>query len=279
MADPTSDFRRAVAEHGLETSALAYAARGWPVFPCRPRDKRPATARGLHDASTDERVIRAWWGQNPACNVAVATGPASDLLVLDIDGDVRELLGGRSVPQSPTQRTGGGGWQVLFQWDPALADVSTTRAGLLPGIDTRGRGGYVVVPPSVHPNGTRYRWGRCTGPDDLPLAEPPAWLLNALTPPPPAAATPRTIETANADRYVRAAIERECLELAGTPKGTRNAALNRSAYALARFVAAGQADEAGVVRALAYAAASTGLSAWEISRTIQSAFAARQGAT
>ncbi len=77
-------------------------------------------------------------------------------------------------------------------------------------------------------------------------------------------------------RYVAAAIESECLALAGTPPGARNEALNRAAFKLARFVAAGEADAGPIAEALSIAAQSAGLPEWEVRRTIESAFSARE---
>lgn len=258
-------------------AALATAARGWPVFPCAPRSKRPATERGFHDATTDPERIRAWWAADARFNVATATGPVSGLLVLDIDGDPSELLAGRLVPASVTQRTGGGGYQVLFAWTPALEGFPTSRVKPLPGLDTRGRGGYVVLPPSIHPSGRPYRWCENYGPDEIPLAAPPRWLVEALTPAAPVLPARRApnVDSVTSAAYVARAIDAECEALASAPEGARNATLNRAGYALARFVAQGDADADGVVRALAYAAARAGLPERETARTIASAFKAR----
>src|SRR5215472_645544 len=67
--------------------ALAYARHGWPVFPCRPGQKIPATAHGFRDATTDEQQITAWFGRGQRWNLAIATGvPGPDVLDIDQHG-------------------------------------------------------------------------------------------------------------------------------------------------------------------------------------------------
>ena len=67
--------------------ALAYAARGWPVFPCQAGQKTPATAHGYRDATTDPEQITAWFTRNPHQNLAIATGaPGPDVLDVDDHG-------------------------------------------------------------------------------------------------------------------------------------------------------------------------------------------------
>src|SRR6266542_926058 len=68
--------------------ALAYASHGWPVFPCQPGGKEPATRHGFHDATTSPDRIRSWWRRQPAANLAIATGrPGPDVLDIDQHGD------------------------------------------------------------------------------------------------------------------------------------------------------------------------------------------------
>jgi hypothetical protein len=104
----------------------------------------------------------------------------------------------------------------------------------------------------------------------------PEWLLHlVLVRPPETFPEPRELPDIYGDRYVRAAIEAECDELARTSEGSRNQRLNTAAYSLARFVAAGKVDVGTVARSLAYAAAQAGLGRGEIEKTIRSAFKAR----
>ena len=159
-------------------AALAYARRGVPVFPCEPGGKRPLTYNGFWDATTQERRIKAWWGRWPQANVGVPTGRRSGLLVLDVDprdGGPESLArleqDNGPLPETARARTGGGGTHVFFRY-PAGETVRNSAGALGAGLDVRGEGGYVVVPPSR----TRgaYEWI-----DRSPPAEPP-WLLARL---------------------------------------------------------------------------------------------------
>lgn len=145
--------------------ALEYASKGWAVFPCAPRDKRPATKHGCKDATTDPETIRAWWGENPEYNVAIATGEPSKLVVIDVDvSDEKE--GDRHIVELVRENgpidyvahceTGTGGAHYYLPHPGHRVPNSASR--LAPGIDVRGEGGYVIAPPSVHPNGKRYSW-------------------------------------------------------------------------------------------------------------------------
>lgn len=147
------------ASTGLLDAATAYARQGWPVFPCRPGDKVPATRHGFHDATTDIDRITRWWTRHPDHNVAVATGHCFDVIDIDYSGKPEALDWWLKAKHDPdfeidalatTPRgfhayvlpTGAGGASRLFR---------------ISGIDYRGIGGYVVVPPSVRDDGT-YEW-------------------------------------------------------------------------------------------------------------------------
>jgi hypothetical protein len=146
-------------------AALAYAGRGWPVFPCE--GKRPLTAHGLLDATIARSTIERWWTRIwPDANVAIVTGRPSGLVVLDVDGEAGEdslhaLRASGSVAPTVEALTPHG--RHLYFAHPGT-EVRNSAGKLGPGLDVRGDGGYVIAPPS-----RSHEWNE--GPDDLPLAE------------------------------------------------------------------------------------------------------------
>jgi hypothetical protein len=158
-------------------TAITLARRGVAVFPCRPRDKRPATVNGLKDATTDASLIRQWWRTNPDYNVAIATGAISRIFAIDVDGldaefELRKLEGEHGALPSSIEVITARGRHIYFQW-PAQP-IRNSASKIAPGIDVRGDGGYVLVPPSVHPSGKKYAWSVDCG---NVIAAAPAWLL------------------------------------------------------------------------------------------------------
>lgn len=170
----------------LARAALVYAKLGFAVFPCRRRAKEPLAEHGCKDATTDLAQIHAWWERGPDANVGIATGLVSGIVVLDIDprhgGDdaLAELEAkNERLPDTPRVLTGGGGIHVWFK-HPGGAAIPNSVGTIGPGIDVRGDGGYVIVPPSVHASDTLYRWEETLRIDGLPLAEIPNWLLDLM---------------------------------------------------------------------------------------------------
>jgi len=168
-------------------AALEYADRGWRVFPCRPQAKEPdgrLAPHGVKDATTDPGIIREWWTASPLANIGIATGDG--LLVLDVDDPA--ALNGRGVPATATVETSPGRLQYYFDAN-GLGEVRNA-AGLLPSVDIRGDGGYVVAPPSCHPKGHEYRWLDFLSPAEAGLAAPPDWLRELLADGSPRSAGP-----------------------------------------------------------------------------------------
>jgi hypothetical protein len=253
----------------LAEAAVAYARRGWRVFPLVPRRKVPLTRHGLHDASRDPGLVGALWAEHPAANVGVACGP-SGLLVVDIDGEAAARawveLAARNGgdPRTLTAATAKG-WHCYYE-----GEGRSTAGRIAPGIDTRGRGGYVVAPPSVHETGALYRWV-----EPAAAAAPlPSWVAEALRRPPPSpVGEARELpEGAAFTRYGLAALAGIVDEMAATPEGRRNATLNALAFRAGRLVGAGQLAEEVAGRELVAAAVAAGLDAEEAAATFRSGF-------
>lgn len=158
----------------LGAAALDYARTGIAVFPCHSAAdgscscgnsdcsspaKHPRTPKGFKDASTDLKVIKAWWEAWPDANIGTPTGHLFD--VVDIDGRegmVSMYHGADPIVNDFTvigiAQTARNGGRHLYI--PVTGRGNNT--ALMPGVDYRGRGGYVIAPPSVGANGNRYEW-------------------------------------------------------------------------------------------------------------------------
>ncbi len=174
--------------HSVEVfqRALDYAAKGWAVLPLRPNGKEPLVEGGVHAATTDPATIREWWARHPNANIGIALGRASGIVVLDVDDRdaLRDLIEQHGpLPDTPTVVTARGA-HYYFQCPPG--GLRTRR--IAPGVELRGDGSYVVVPPSVHPTGKRYEWELAPG--EVNVAPLPAWLLATATGSRPASAQP-----------------------------------------------------------------------------------------
>lgn len=235
-------------------AAQNYAEAGLPVIPLRPCEKRPLTPHGKDDATTDAGQIRQWWTKWPTANIGVR--PPCGLVVLDVDprnggsSNLCELVrphGG--LPATWTVATGGGGQHLWYR------AAGPFKGKLCGGVDIKAQTGYLVMPPSIHPNGNPYAWA-----NDLPIADAPVWLLSMLY---KHVRTPaRRLEfpaNSKADDGL--------VEFVGTAtEGDRNIAL---------FWASCRAAERGAPPALldrlCAAAGEAGLSTDEIDRTVRSA--------
>jgi|GEM_PF-1620348 len=179
--------------------ALKYAALGWKIFPLAPGQKTPITAHGVKDATSDPEQIRRWWTDWPTANIGLACGSESGVYVIDVDisasGEINGLVSLEQFPALPDtvrQDTPRGGFHAFYQ----TSDPPANRNGFRPGIDIRGTGYYVVLAPSIHPNGGRYSWAAGSDPWEHPLAEYPDFMRPVkrapwVAPPAPAQPMPR----------------------------------------------------------------------------------------
>jgi hypothetical protein len=221
-------------------AALDYARCGIPIFPCNPIDKKPLTVNGFKDATRDETQILAWWQQYPNAMIGAPMGPASNLWAIDLDLDPgRKIDGKAALDRLIAQRgalqptwasiTPRGGRHLIFAWDPNV-EIRNSASKIGPGIDVRGNGGYICLPPSRNATGGAYQW-EPGGPRNAALA--PLWLV--------ALAKARKISA-----YNKAALDRECKNVAVALPGTRNGALNTAAFNLGQLIGGYALDEQDV---------------------------------
>lgn len=255
----------------LADAALDYAAAGHPVFPLQPQGKTPMTAHGLDDATTDEATIETWWSKWPDANIAIRTGE-----IVVVDEDQPEAFTsfahstGETIPHTSVVQTASG--RHFYFRQPANMRIRNTAGRLAPGIDTRGDGGYVVAPPSVHPSGARYEWVQLV--EEIPPM--PDWLAERLIKQQPERMPLPDIAFGNTTPYGQRALEAELHAVATAPEGTRNDTLNRAAFALGQLVAGGEVDAFDAQRSLDAAAQACGLPPVEARKTIESGFTSGQ---
>ena len=249
--------------------ALKYAAGGWPVFPCNLK-KRPLTKTGFKEASTDESKIREWWIEYKDASIGVPTGKNIGAWVLDIDlpegpqtlNFLEQKHG--SLPKTLEQKTGSGGKQLFFKLPPSGLIRNNAKTKLGPGLDIRGDGGYVIVPPSKNENG-QYQWLSAKGTE---IADAPQWLLNLVLSKDQPIQKQRSSGPTSA--YGEAALARELAALSSAGQGERNHQLNTSAFALGQLIAGGELDRSQAETALTGIALALGLDQRETEKTIQS---------
>ena len=182
-------------------NAHRVAQAGFPVFPCREKDKldklgkvvrkakSPLTTHGFKDATKDRTQIGKWWRQHPQAMHGVPTGRRTNLLV--IDQDPRPKYNGIEnfenlcrdhdieIPKTPRGRTPSGGVHLLFQM-PAV-DSSNFKKEIAKGVDIKHDGGYIIFAGSRLADGREYEWEM--SPDDVPFAPLPDGLLKLIQKP------------------------------------------------------------------------------------------------
>jgi putative DNA primase/helicase len=265
--------------------------RAWAVFALQPRSKHPATTHGFKDAVNDVDAVREMWGEREF-NVGLACGPQSGVFVLDVDAtppkaggiagpEALAILEERNGALPPTLRvtTGGDGWHLYFRWPEGRALRNRARIkldGQQTGLDVRAEGGYVVLPPSIHPNGARYRWDM----ERRELLDAPGWLLDLLDPPkvePTRLQATAPISTSDLDTYGRKALQNAVERIHAAAEGDRHGAIYREAAGMGELVAGGVLEAGATEAALVNAGLAIGKGRTEVERTVRDGL--RQGAT
>lgn len=155
------------------------------VFPIYHKTKRPITQNGFHGASNDIEQIKSWWTEHPNAGIGLPTGKINNVIVIDVDirnqGHIsldRLLDEHEPFPHTVECLTGGGGNHYYFKYDER---INKSRLKGYEGIDVQGDGKYVVLPPSIHPNGKQYHWEESSKPVVNEIADMPSWLVELLS--------------------------------------------------------------------------------------------------
>lgn len=285
--------------------ALAYAARGWYVFPLAERSKVTKIpnphpegdplrkkcrgecgqdGHGLYDATTDVGKITTWWARWPNANIGIRTGQPSGIVVVDVDppdGETTlELLEQVHTPLPETVRavTGRDGMHYLFAYDDIL---SGRGAALGVNVDVKAEGGYIVAPPSMGEQGRPYMW--LDAPEDIEPAPLPGWVPAVIAerrarPERPArsgAPVVPSAPSAGTTPLAAGALRNLVDEVSHTPEGGgphggRDNGLFHAAARMGEFVAGGQITEGEVRDALTTAGITCGLPDRDVARAIAS---------
>lgn len=237
------DMEKAERNRVLE-AALGYASLGWKVLPLKKESKEPdgsLVPNGVKDASSDETVIRQWWERNPKAGVGIATGLMSGIVVVDIDTQEEDAIS-RYLPAmaeaTPIVRTGRG-YHIYFKAPSDLPKIPNIVRVEGKPVDIKGDGGYVVAPPTRHPETMQeYEWvySPLQGYD---LAECPDWLYVWLK-----------SRVGNGGGLTAEDIRRM---LGGVPEGERNVTLTRLLGKLFRHMPVELMDVVGREVALSFA--------------------------
>jgi Bifunctional DNA primase/polymerase, N-terminal len=300
-------------------AALAYARFGIAVFPVTSAVKKSHKSAEHSNgakwgATNDPAEVRRDFTHWPGARIGIPTGAINKIVVVETDTEAGHGIDGQTaldrleakygpLPETRTTISPSGSIHRYLKHPGDGIKIKNSASEIGTGIDVRGDGGMVVAPPSINPDGRRYRWLNRS-----PIAAMPAWLIeltrekprsisqraiaairpdictcdwslvNTATFDPPHIVRrdpncPRhPIETSNA--YGAAALEYEIEALTNTAPGSRNHALNRASFSLHQLVAGGELDGAEVERHLYQAAEANGLIADDgaaaVLRTIES---------
>jgi hypothetical protein len=256
--------------------AAPYLALGWRVLPLRKKWKAPLIKDWVSAASNDPALVAQWEREFPGCNIGLATGAQSGVVVLDVDPrngghlTLNKLAAqGYLLPQCPESRTANRGRHLYFAYREG---IGSNKDKLGAGIDVQSNGRQVVLPPSfVGPSsqgpGGPYTWVR--QPAQL-LPALPMWLVDRLKPKP---VKRQYHESAQTFAAAERSLEGMCARLAREPQRNRNNLLNWATYHAGLLVREGKIGRSVVEARLTQAALAAGLPLPEIRDTLKSGLA------
>lgn len=150
-----------------------YIDSGWSILPVKPDEKRPYMTNWLQYTRTrpGKQLVDSWFNNLTGAGVGLVTGKISGIVVLDVEHwcptPVEELL--KKYPTNMVARSGGGGVHLFYSYPQNVGKISN-RVGIFEGADLRADGGFLVLPPTMHPSGNRYEWIKRGIPGAFPMA-------------------------------------------------------------------------------------------------------------
>ena len=160
---------------------MFYASLGWSVIPVRPGEKLPAVPWAAYQRERATAAQLHDWFAVGGYGIGIVTGAISGIFVLDFDGEIGQELLTRLerehgiLPVTPNALTPGGGVHVIVQHPGRPVP---TKKHVLPGMDVRGDGGFIVAHPSMHRLGRRYEWDADAHPEDVTVAAAADWVVS-----------------------------------------------------------------------------------------------------
>lgn len=240
-------------------SALRYAGRGWPIFPCHAwPDKSPYVPTGFHAASLDPDQLAEWWCRWPAALPGLPTGAPCGHVVLDVDTK-RGVDGWQTLAQlencpirlpAPTVITPSGAGHLYYQRPQGgLRNTAGRRGrGIGAGLDWRGDGGYVILPSP----GSGYRWD---ADHNFRTCAPPPVPPELLPKEPKRSASIRPVTPERGiSPYADAALDQACRAIIGAPAGEQESTLNGECFSIGTLAGAGGIPAEFARKALCWAA-------------------------
>jgi hypothetical protein len=230
----------------LLEAALSYATRGWRLFPVGD-DKHPLIKNWPLCASTDPATIEEWWKHWPGALIGTPTGER--FVVLDVDVKSATAYGPDTLaelcpilPDTPIAHTRSGGFHLYFA--PPKGELRNTNGGrgrgIGPGLDWRGTGGFVIIPPSGG-----YWWDPSCNLDIAAFAPVPTELLPHA--PTPCTTTRPVRSVSGLSPYAEAALDSAVERILHAANGEQEVTLHYEAYSIGRLAGAG-AVPAGFAR-------------------------------
>lgn len=226
----------------------------WRIFPISPGGKRPLVDKkndigehGVKEASADYWAVTRWWHLHPDANIGLACG---DLVVLDLDGaEGVENYGSLELRvASLLSVTGGGGFHLIYR-RPENVTIRNSVSKIAEKIDVRSRGGYIVLPPSIHESGNAYRWEMWMAP-----AKAPSYMYSNVAKPIPVPTGPTRFSDGDGSNYGIRALMGEVENIATAGKGSRNDTLYTASLKIGSLVGAGHLNGGSAMEALRRAA-------------------------